>query len=81
MLFRSTVGLAGYLLLPFKTWERVLMIIAGVCTCIPETVSDVAGIAIALAIIVEQIVRRGRENRSGKTGAAPGDGAEAVSGQ
>ena len=76
-----TVGLAGYLLLPFKTWERVFMIIAGVCTCIPETVSDIAGIAIALVIIVEQIVRRGRENHTGRTGAAPGDGATAASGQ
>jgi len=60
-----TTGLAGYIFIPFKAWERIAMVIAGVCTCIPEAISDYIGIAIAVAIIVEQVIRRNRNKHSG----------------
>lgn len=75
-----TVGLAGYLLLPFKNWERILMVAAGVCTCIPESVSDFIGIAIAVVVIVEQMIRRNHERRMKASGGTVGGGSTSVSG-
>jgi TRAP transporter 4TM/12TM fusion protein len=53
-----TMGLAGYIFIPFKPWERVAMVVAGVCTCIPETISDYVGLVIAAVIIAQQIIRK-----------------------
>ena len=63
-----TMGLAGFFLIPFNKIERIAMFAAGVCVCIPESVSDIIGFVIGGAILVEQLIRRIRKNRSGSGG-------------
>lgn len=52
-----TLGVAGYILAPMKKWERIMMVIAGIFTCIPESYTDYIGIIIAAVVIVTHISR------------------------
>jgi TRAP-type uncharacterized transport system fused permease subunit len=61
-----TLGVAGYLLVQMKTWERALMVIAGILTCIPEFYSDIAGFVLAAIVVVSQIIKRINKNKSQK---------------
>ena len=63
-----TIGLAGYFLIPFKAWERIVMLVAGVCVCIPETISDIVGLILAVIILTQQIIRHfAAKKKSGPT--------------
>ena len=61
-----TLGVSGYLLVPMYKWERGLMVVAGILTCIPEPFSDIAGFAIAALVVASQIVRRIKKNKHQK---------------
>lgn len=61
-----TLGVAGYLLVQMKGWERALMVIAGILTCIPEFYSDIAGFALAAIVVISQIVKRINKNKNHK---------------
>ena len=52
-----TIGIANYFLIPFRPWERAIMLVAGLCVCIPETISDIIGLILAAVILSEQLVR------------------------
>lgn len=66
-----TMGLSGFFLISFNKIERIAMFIAGVCVCIPESVSDIIGFVIGGLILIEQGIRRIRKNRSGPDGDKP----------
>jgi len=51
------LGVAGYIVAPLNKWERVMLIIAGVLTCIPESYTDIIGIIIAAVVIVIHVTR------------------------
>ncbi|NCB53202.1 MAG: TRAP transporter large permease subunit, partial [Clostridia bacterium] len=57
------MGVSGYILEPMYKWERALIVLAGILTCIPEAFSDYLGLGIALLVIVYQFIRRGRKNK------------------
>ena len=66
-----TMGLSGFFLISFNKIERIAMFIAGVCVCVPESVSDIVGFVIGGLILIEQGIRRIRKNRSGSDGDKP----------
>lgn len=59
-----TLGVSGYILENMYKWERTLMIIAGILTCIPEHASDVIGFILAGIAIASQISRRISKNKN-----------------
>lgn len=60
-------GISGYLLTPMRMWERLLMVFAGILTCIPEHISDVAGFCVAGAVIAVEIARRSKRKKGSES--------------
>ncbi|MGE4276665.1 MAG: TRAP transporter permease [Lawsonibacter sp.] len=56
-------AVAGFLLTNIPMWQRLLLVCAGILTCIPETFTDVAGIIIAIIVVVLQVLKYQREKR------------------
>jgi TRAP transporter 4TM/12TM fusion protein len=54
-------GLQGYLLRPAALWERVFLVAAAFCLIKPGLATDLAGIALAGAVILSQFVAGRRE--------------------
>ena len=55
------MGLSGYCLMPCNWIERIILIAGGIFMVMPSTWSDIVGIAILVAMIVQQKVRKGRD--------------------
>ena len=51
-------AVAGYLLTNIPVWQRLLLVVGGICTCIPETVTDFVGLGIGIFIVVLQVIAR-----------------------
>ena len=51
-------AVAGYLLTNIPMWQRLLLVVGGICTCIPETFTDIVGLGIGAFIVVLQIIAR-----------------------
>ena len=54
-------GLQGYLLRPAALWERALLVGAAFCLIKPGLTTDLAGIALAGAVVLSQLVAGRRE--------------------
>lgn len=54
-------AVAGFLLTNIPNWQRVLLLIGGICTCIPETISDLIGFVIFVFILFLQIIAHKKE--------------------
>jgi TRAP transporter 4TM/12TM fusion protein len=54
--FFLTLGVSGYFLAPISKLERTLFVIAGILVCIPETISDIVGLVIGVALVVLHII-------------------------
>ncbi len=48
-------AVAGYLLTNIPVWQRLLLLAGGICTCIPEPITDVIGLSIGAVVVVLQI--------------------------
>jgi len=57
------MGVAGYVLAPLKAWERALLVIAGIMTCLPEAISDYVGMMLAAVVVIHQIFVRIKINK------------------
>jgi TRAP transporter 4TM/12TM fusion protein len=57
------MGVAGYVLAPLKVWERALLVIAGIMTCLPEAISDYGGMMLAAVVIIHQVFVRIKVNK------------------
>ena len=51
-------AVAGYLLTDILVWQRILLVVGGICTCIPESFTDIVGLSIGVVIVVLQIFAR-----------------------
>ena len=51
-------AVAGYLLTDIPLWQRILLVVGGICTCIPESFTDIVGLSIGVVIVVLQIFAR-----------------------
>ena len=51
-------AVAGYLLTDIPIWQRILLVVGGICTCIPESFTDIVGLSIGVVIVVLQIFAR-----------------------
>ncbi len=49
-------AVAGYMLTNVPMWQRLLLLVGGICTCIPETITDIVGLGIGAAIVALQVV-------------------------
>jgi TRAP-type uncharacterized transport system fused permease subunit len=54
-------GLQGYLLRPAALWERALLVAAAFCLIKPGLMTDLAGIALAGAVVLSQLVAGRRD--------------------
>ena len=50
-------AVAGYLLTNIPMWQRLLLVAGGICTCIPEAMTDYIGFAIGAVVVVLQILK------------------------
>ena len=50
-------AVAGHFLTSIPRWQRVLLIIAGIMTCIPEAISDYIGFAIGGFVIILHVIK------------------------
>lgn len=48
-------AVAGYLLTNIPMWQRILLVVGGICTCIPESITDIIGLSIGAVVVVLQI--------------------------
>lgn len=48
-------AVAGYLLTNIPMWQRLLLVVGGICTCIPETITDIIGLSIGAVVVVLQV--------------------------
>ena len=39
-------------------WQRILLLVGGICTCIPETYTDIIGLAIGAVVVVLQVLAK-----------------------
>lgn len=69
-IFGLSAGLEGYVILPAGWIERIILVAAGLLLVIPETITDIIGIALIVAVILFQIFVKKKKN-------APTPGAEA----
>jgi TRAP-type uncharacterized transport system fused permease subunit len=44
-------AVAGYLKVNFPMWQRIVLLIGGILTCIPEDITDVVGLVIGGAMV------------------------------
>ena len=56
--YSISVALGGYFVGCLDMWQRILLGIGGCCVCIPEKTSDFVGLAILVAMLVLQLVRK-----------------------
>lgn len=47
-------AVAGYLLTNIPMWQRLLLLAGGICTCIPESMTDIIGFAIGGVVVVRR---------------------------
>ncbi|AXK45680.1 TRAP transporter permease [Brachybacterium saurashtrense] len=66
-----SAGLAGYLFGDTTRFERPALVIAGVLMVYPSIVVSVVGMVLAAAVIVVQLIRRGRHRDGSGKDAAP----------
>lgn len=55
-------AVAGYIFEDMPKWQRIVLAIAGICTCIPEHISDYLGIGLAAFIFICQYLMRKKKN-------------------
>ena len=67
--FTLTIGLAGFLRVNLKTFERALCVIAGILICLPESTTDVLGYALAVVILAVIIIRGMKAGRKAEAAA------------
>ena len=48
-------AVAGYLLTNIPMWQRLLLVAGGICTCIPESITDIIGLSIGAVVVLLQI--------------------------
>jgi TRAP-type uncharacterized transport system fused permease subunit len=48
----------GYLLKPMPWWQRILALVGGLCMIIPGLVTDAAGLALIVLVIVVQLLSK-----------------------
>lgn len=53
-----SAGLEGYLLIPAKIWERVILIAGGILMVIPSLATDILGLLLLVVGIFLQLIRR-----------------------
>ncbi len=59
-------GLEGYLLIPAKIWERLILIASGILLVIPSLATDIIGIALLVLGVVLQLLRRPKKPTEAK---------------
>lgn len=64
--FLLAAGMAGYLSVPLSNVERVLLIGAAVFMIIPETITDIIGIAVGIGMFVLCTIRKRRFVKEGR---------------
>ena len=59
-------AVAGYLLTNIPMWQRLLLVAGGICTCIPESITDIIGLSIGAVVVVLQIfaAQKAKKERS-----------------
>ena len=57
-------AVSGYFLSNIPMWQRIALLVAGICTCIPETISDIIGFSIGGVIVLLQVVKYMREKKA-----------------
>lgn len=57
-IFILSAGMEGYLLKPMPWWQRVLALVGGLCMIIPGLVTDAAGLALIVLVIVVQLLSK-----------------------
>ncbi|MCQ4864642.1 TRAP transporter permease [Pseudoflavonifractor phocaeensis] len=50
-------AVAGYFMTNLPLWQRLLLVVGGICTCIPEGFTDLLGLSIGAAVVVLQIIK------------------------
>ena len=53
----GSILLGIYLLTNIPMWQRLLLLAGGICTCIPESMTDIIGFAIGGVVVVLQILK------------------------
>ena len=53
-----SAGLEGYLMVPAKIWERLILIAAGILLVIPSLATDIIGLILIVLGIFLQFLRR-----------------------
>lgn len=64
--FLLAAGMAGYLIVPLGNIERVILIGAAIFMIIPETVTDIIGIAVGVGMFALCTIRKRRYARNGE---------------
>ena len=57
-IFILSTGMEGYLLKPMPWWQRILALVGGLCMIIPGLVTDAAGLALIVLVIVVQFLSK-----------------------
>jgi TRAP transporter 4TM/12TM fusion protein len=57
-IFILSAGMEGYLLKPMPWWQRILALVGGLCMIIPGLVTDAAGLALIVLVIVVQLLSK-----------------------
>jgi TRAP transporter 4TM/12TM fusion protein len=56
-------AVAGYLKVNFPMWQRIVLLIGGILTCIPEDITDVVGLVIGGAMVVLNLIAYSKEKK------------------
>jgi TRAP-type uncharacterized transport system fused permease subunit len=56
--FLLAAGMAGYVIMPLRAYERAALISAAVLMILPERMTDIIGISVGAAVILLCILRR-----------------------
>lgn len=64
--FLLAAGMAGYFLMPLNNIERAVVICAAICMIIPETITDLIGIAVGLGMFALCSFRKRKYTRESK---------------
>ncbi len=55
-IYAVAAGMEGHMFTKLPWWQRILTLAGGLCLIVPETITDIVGIAVVVLIIVIQII-------------------------
>ncbi len=61
-----SAGLEGYLLMPAKVWERLILIAGGILLVIPSIETDIIGLVLLAGSVVLQLLRKPKNAKTAK---------------